>query len=574
MVLRSALAQGASALAALAATAAGQGGSLDGNEPPGGEPPAGERPATEGATVGLAEEADDDEEVGEESADNAEPGASAVPTKAPLVAEDLAAIAEGADGVLGPRLVNAISIARNLRPLQRSVVKNLEVETSPGTFEPLRPALGDSAGQLAEFRRLAGLLFVELSAVDPSLDPRKGQHDAPHLLAALRELLEMCAAAPAHKPPGSAGGAGAAPGLAAALASLGTSLGAALGSHMPKAAKEDKKEERVSVKYVMDLQEAYNTRPNGETRVELYEIANRSLIGHFREALKHGVFPVDALVAPDRMAPFASPTGAFSATDEPSMELNPKTGRVEDVSRDPKAAAATSSEEYVAKVRIYVTTIAVMLFGVKCDAEPYLVKGHESEDFCSLSVCNEFIKFTATQAKVPLAMLRSIMEVTLQEIAQAANARVGDRKSFTMAIREGLVQYKWRSEPVKIAQLVAAGGGAGSSPEQAVTPPAASKEAGALTGEAMAELIASGIAAGFAKINPRQRQGKGGGRSGEGRKEAASRRKRERDIEVEYDVGGSATKRKPKRGGWDDAPRCQQRNHKKDSWCAYSHAHM
>ena len=113
MVLRSALAQGASALAALAATAAGQGGSLDGNEPPGGEPPAGERPATEGATVGLAEEADDDEEVGEESADNAEPGASAVPTKAPLVAEDLAAIAEGADGVLGPRLVNAISIARN-----------------------------------------------------------------------------------------------------------------------------------------------------------------------------------------------------------------------------------------------------------------------------------------------------------------------------------------------------------------------------------------------------------------------------------------------------------------------------
>ena len=90
----------------------------------------------------------------------------------------------------------------------------------------------------------------------------------------------------------------------------------------------------------------------------------------------------------------------------------------------------------------------------------------------------------------------------------------------------------------------------------------------------MAELIASGIAAGFAKINPRQRQGKGGGRSGEGRKEAASRRKRERDIEVEYDVGGSATKRKPKRGGWDDAPRCQQRNHTKDSWCAYSHAHM
>lgn len=439
MVNRNAPERGASALAALAASAAGQGGGLAGAEPLASEPLTDEQ-AT--ADPRVNEPAIDDEESGEEGDRRSEPDAAdEAPQRAtgpaPRVSEDLAAIALEADGLLGPLLVNAISIARGKRPLQRAYVKNLEVETGPDTFEPLRSALGESHGQLSDFRRLAGLLFVELSAVDPSLDPRKGGHDAPHLLAALRELMEMCQLPPSFRPSGAAGSAGAAPGLAAAMATLGSSLGAALGSHMPKADKEDKKEERVSVKYVLDLQEAYNTRPNGETRVELYEIANRTLVGHFREALKNGVFPVDSLVSPDRMAPFASPTGAFSATDDPSMELNPKTGKVEDVSRDPKAAVATSSEEYLAKVRIFFMTIAVMLHGVKCSKAPYLVKGHEAEDFCSLSVCNEFLKFTATQGKVPLTMLRSIMEFTLQEIAQAANARVGERKSFTMAIREG-----------------------------------------------------------------------------------------------------------------------------------------
>lgn len=585
MVVRTAEEQGAAALAALAATAEGQGGSLDAADacvPP------------EGAVE------DDDEESGRDSEGNSEPdhahggggggsasggggggwtgggGSAPAVTPAPKVADDLAAIALEADAVVGPLLVGAISTARNQRPLQRSYVKNLEAETSPGKYEPLRPVLGDSLGQLAEFRRLAGFLFIELSAVDASLDHRNGQYDTPRLLAALRELLEMSALPPSYKPSGAAGGVGPAPGLTAALASLGSSLGAAIGSHIPKAAKEEKKEERVSVKFVLRLQEVFNTRPHGETRVELYELANRTLIGHFRESLKHGVFPVDMLVAVDRMAPFATKTGAFSATDDPSMELNPKTGKVEDVSRDPKAASAASSEDYLAKVQIFFTTIAVMLHGVKCNKAPYVVVGHETEEFCSLSVCYEFLKFTATLGKVPLATLRTIMDATLQNIAEVANARVGERKSFTMALRKGLERLKERVELVRIAQPPAATSAANSSPET-TTPPAAPKEAGALTSEAVAELIVSGVTAGLAKINPRQRPGKGGGKPGSpagGRKAAADRRKRERDAEVEYDVNGTPAKRKPKRGGYDDAPRCQQKNHFKDSWCAYSHAHM
>ena len=146
--------------------------------------------------------------------------------------------------------------------------------------------------------------------------------------------------------------------------------------------------------------------------------------------------------------------------------------------------------------------------------------------------------------------------------------------NFTQAIQAGLKELKRRAEPLSLG-LFAAAGAAQASPVEPATPVAATKAAGVVTDAAVAELIATSIAAGLAKVGGRS--GKGGGKPGkqpEGRKGAVERKKREREAEVEYDVGGTATKRKPKRGGYDDAPRCQQRNHFKESWCAFSHAHM
>ena len=227
-------------------------------------------------------------------------------------------------------------------------------------------------------------------------------------------------------------------------------------------------------------------------------------------------------------------------------------------------------------MRLLFSSISLLLYGVKCDTAPHLVPGHERDAFCSLAACHEFLSFTSTLSKVPLAAMRSVMELTLRDIATAANARQGRRVTFTQAIRTGLKELKRRAEPLSLG-LFSAAGVAQAAPAEPATPVAAAKAASMATDAAMAELVATSVAACLAKVGGRPRSGKGGGRPGkqpEGRKASADRRKREREAEVEYDVGGSATKRKPKRGGYDDAPRCQQRNHFKDSWCAFSHAHL
>ena len=116
-----------------------------------------------------------------------------------------------------------------------------------------------------------------------------------------------------------------------------------------------------------------------------------------------------------------------------ALEINLSTGKVEDVSRDPRAKAAASTEEYLAKVRLLVTTITVFLYGVKCDKAPHLIVGHETEDFCSILQCNQFLTFVDTLAKGQLVSVSNTVELTLSEIAQVANARSSEERASDSA---------------------------------------------------------------------------------------------------------------------------------------------
>ena len=576
MVLRRAQSAGEAALMGLAAAAANDGAGLEGSVVE--DAADGDVEAARGSQEGLAAS---DDSGGEDEEQNAPPQHQRRrATAVPAVSDELAAIAAAAHPVLGPKIVNALAESRGVR-LERATVKFLEVHDADGTgpaFKQLRPTMCDPEA----FRTLSAKLFAELGKYDEELVPEDGGlYDAPTLLAALLELMELCEKpysfplVPRAGTPGPSAQSGSE--LAMALAALGESLGTALEGRLPKAATAataEKKSEKMDVRLVLEKVEAFNTRSGGESVLELWEIANRTLLRRLHDhVVVAGVWPVDKELSPDAMAPFASPTGLFSATDEPSMELNAVTGKVEDKNRDPKAAAATSTEEYLGKVRLLFSSVALLLYGVKCDTVPHLVPGRERDAFCSLAACNEFLSFTATLGKVPLASLRSVMELTLRDIATAANARQGGRKNFTEAIRAGLKELKRRAEPLSLG-LFAAAGAAPAPPAEPATPVAAIKAAGDAS---LAELIATSVAASLAKVGGRVRSGKGVGKPGkqpEGRKGAAERKKREREEEVEYDVGGTSTKRKPKRGGYDDAPRCQQRNHFKESWCAFSHAHM
>ena len=508
------------------------------------------------------------------------------------VSAELAAIAHDADPVLGPRIVRALAVSRQLPAMQRAYVRHLEVPTVGSTLEALGPALADP--DRSRFRQLAGLLVAELAQVDKTLDPGAGVHDVPSLVAALRELMELCATAHraatpspavAMAPPAATssamvtydpGAAAAAIGTAMANA-LGSSLGAALAGLPPPSKPAEKKGEKLTAGQMFELLDAFNARPGAETLVGPQHVANRTVAAHVRDSVVvHGLWPQDKATSTEVMSPFGTLTGGFNGTDVSALEINLSTGKVEDVSRDPKASVASSTGEYLAKVRLLVTTIAVMLYGVKCDTPPHLVVGHEKEDFCSLLQCNEFLTFTDTLGKGQLVTVRNMVELTLSDIARAANARAGERVSFTTAIKDGLVQLRRRAESFTYAQMSSASGAGGQGSDE--TPPAAEKGGNKLTEEGIAELIKS-AAAGLARVSGGGGRGKGGGR-GRGakapgdRKAAYEERKRAREVEHEYDVGGSPTKRKMKKGGHNDAPKCTRPGCHKESWCWYSHAHL
>ena len=400
--------------------------------------------------------------------------------------------------------------------------------------------------------------------------------------------MELCARrrrpAVAKAPPATAPSAMVAYDPGAAAAAIGTAMANALGSSLgavlvglPSQSKPaERKGEKLTAGQLFSYLDAFNARAGAESQVGPHQVANRTVAAHVRDSVVvHGLWPQDKAASTEMMSPFGSLTGGFNGTDVSALEINLSTGKVEDVSRDPKASAAASTEEYLAKVRLLMTTIVVMLHGVKCDKAPHLIVGHEAEDFCALLPCNEFLTFADTLARGPLVTVRNIVELTLSDIARAANARSGERVSFTHAIRDGLVQLKRRAESFTYAQMAA--GGLAGPPVADTTPPAGDKGGTRLTEEGIVELIRS-AAAGLARAGGGGGRGKGGGR-GRGAKAAGDRkvayeeRKRAREVlEHEYDVGGTPTKRKAKKGGYSDAPKCTRSGCHKDSWCWYSHA--
>ena len=586
---------GRAALASLADNASPLGGGLAGDDDD--EVAASAHEDAQSAYGDAAEEAEGDDTVPPLAAAG---GASPRPVGPPPVAQrlsfgvsaELAAIAQDADPVLGPRIVRALAESRRVPSMQRAYVRHLEVATTGQTIEALGPALNDP--DRTRFRELAGLLVEELALVDGTLDPQAGFYDVPSLVAALRELMELCATAHrattpspavAKAPPATASSAMVAYDPGAAAAAIGTamanalssSLGAALVGLPSQSKPAERKGEKLTAGQMFSYLDAFNARAGAETQVGPHQVANRTVAAHVRESVVvHGLWPQDKAASTEMMSPFGSLTGGFNGTDVSALEINLSTGKVEDVSRDPKASAAASTEEYLGKVRLLMTTIVVMLHGVKCDKAPHLIVGHEAEDFCALLPCNEFLTFADTLAKGPLVTVRNIVELTLSDIARAANARSGERVSFTHAIRDGLVQLKRRAESFTYAQMAA--GGLAGPPVADTTPPAGDKGGTRLTEEGIVELIRS-AAAGLARAGGGGGRGKGGGR-GRGAKAAGDRkvayeeRKRAREVEHEYDVGGTPTKRKAKKGGYSDAPKCTRSGCHKDSWCWYSHAHL
>ena len=79
-------------------------------------------------------------------------------------------------------------IGPGYHPLQRSYVKNLEVQdiaAGAGVYTRIRAVMGEGQADRAEFRRLAGLLFLELVAEDSAFDPsaargRRGETQKQH----------------------------------------------------------------------------------------------------------------------------------------------------------------------------------------------------------------------------------------------------------------------------------------------------------------------------------------------------------------------------------------------------------
>ena len=95
-----------------------------------------------------------------------------------------------------------------------------------------------------------------------------------------------------------------------------------------------------------------------------------------------------------------------------------------------------------------------------CDKPPHHIPGCESEDFCSLLACNEWLGFLDGLGKASLKVVRSVVELTLMDVAAAANTRSGARVSFTRALRANFGELKKRAE-IHLITLLEAGGARG-----------------------------------------------------------------------------------------------------------------
>jgi hypothetical protein len=108
--------------------------------------------------------------------------------------------------------------------------------------------------------------------------------------------------------------------------------------------------------------DTFNHRLGAETKVAPHQVANRTVAAHVRESVvTYGLWPQDSAAGVEKMSPFGTLTGAFNGTDVSALEFNLSTGKVEDISRDPKPSAVTGTKEYLTRLRLLVTTIAVFV---------------------------------------------------------------------------------------------------------------------------------------------------------------------------------------------------------------------
>ena len=512
-----------------------------------------------GPALGAASDSDNDSEA---APTPAPASAGVLPAAMPSVDDEVMALATRADRDLGPRLVTAIAAARGQHPLRRVYLKNLEVH-SPVVGDAHRTALmrfylGESTH--GEFTALAGTLLRELSREDELLDVDSGEVDAGYLLSVVRELFELCA-----EPPRLVEVPQAADAAQLAAAAAAAAAGAVAKLH-DKPDGDDPKEptfKKMSIRKLRDRLAVFEQRPGREVSITDKDVANRTLLNALEESLVvHGVFPVDRGLMVDRMSPLRDPvSGVCNITDEVRNEFNPSTGKIEDVNRDLPAKDARDTSEYLRKLRILAVSIAFVLHGRKCDAEPHAVAGEEGKPFLRLSAVMDFLKQAAVLEKKPLANVRSIIGYTLDELAEDANR--APRQRLSVVFRRATEQLKRRCEPVAVAAR------ADLSPELPPAeqpPPPPDLPAAQELDSVVADAVAAALAAAGKGVGRRRQE------TPEEKKARAERAaKRNRKV-AEVTVDGTVWK--ARKGGNDDAPKCTDRRCNKLSYCPYSHKEM
>ena len=519
------------------------------------------------------------------SAHGPDPPRSYAPT------DELLQLALLADKSIGPLLVYAIAEARDQEELSRTYVKYLECKDpavgDAHRMSPLASVWADPAilDKRTEFERLVRLLLAELAIVDELLDPSGADaaYGLPALLPVVRELLYLCASPPAAAlappaPPRELAPPPAALDAHTMAAAIGSAMAAALphsgtGGRAPAAPTGAK----ISMREVMVYLEAFAKRTGGEVTVTAEQVANRTICGLLRESLvTNGHWPVDKALTVDKMAALSDGLGFQNATDVDNMVLNPATGCYENAARDPVAADASTTAEYLQKLGLLLTTAAVLLHDVTCDAAPHLVTGKGGKPFLRYGPCLEFIAQARQMASWPPGQVRFIVTLALRDVATHVNSLGDDRLRAGDALKRATKGVKARMEAVVLSSFGGPQPGLSSLP--GVSDPAGAS-AGALAAAPAAPAGQPGTAEILAAIKAAYSAHKPGKTGKTAAELAKAREKREQgkarsDARRAATVEHEGTKHKAMKGGNPAGPKCSNPRCFKGSWCASSHAHM
>lgn len=368
--------------------------------------------------------------------------------------DELLALAMSADETVGPLLVYALASSRDQVQLSRAYVKYLEVHDPTMGDAHRMVAMGDvwtsTAGdKRAEFTRLCLLLLKELSHEDDELDPDDGTFSEQRLVTAIRELMLLCER-PQPQPAGPADGP-------MSAITMATAIGSAMAAALPLAGvggAKDAAKTKMSARRLSEVLTAFSARNGGEVEVTAVHVPNRTLMGALYESLVTcGQWPIDVALSVDRMAPQADALGFQSSTDTEVMELNPATGKYENAARDPVAADASKTVEYLTKLRLLLTGAAVLLHGITCDSAPHLVAGRAGKQFLQFSSCLKFDSQASEMRGWPLVQVRFIVSLTLRDVGLLINALNATRMRAHDALLQGTKSLKAKMEQVVLSSF-------------------------------------------------------------------------------------------------------------------------